>query len=161
MNLFYFFIGFLVQVSVAQCTDRASKAIPGASITYKKQISPCTSRAAPVKPPLSPLTEKGPCIAQKGGNSVIPNPFPFNRNAHVLYVDQPNQVGFSYDEIVAGVFDALGGLAGSGKVIPGGVGSNLTNIQGRFASQNPATTAKTSKMAAKSMWYFLQVFFAE
>ncbi|KAL5427622.1 hypothetical protein PMIN05_011299 [Paraphaeosphaeria minitans] len=109
MNLFYFFIGFLVQVSVAQCTDRASKAIPGASITYKK----------------------------------------------------PNQVGFSYDEIVAGVFDALGGLAGSGEVIPGGVGSNLTNIQGRFASQNPATTAKTSKMAAKSMWYFLQVFFAE
>ncbi|KAL5408598.1 hypothetical protein PMIN03_006467 [Paraphaeosphaeria minitans] len=162
MNLFYFFIGFLVQVSVAQCTDRASKAIPGASITYKKTIAcgSVVSYSGFVRMS-STVVPGGPCIAQKGGNSVIPNPFPFNRNAHVLYVDQPNQVGFSYDEIVAGVFDALGGLAGSGKVIPGGVGSNLTNIQGRFASQNPATTAKTSKMAAKSMWYFLQVFFAD
>lgn len=107
------------------------------------------------------LTENGPCIAQKDGKSAIPNPFPFNQNAHILYVDQPNQVGFSYDTIVAGVFNALGGIAGSGEVVPGGLGSNLTNIQGRFASQNPATTAKTSTMAAKSMWYFLQIFFAE
>jgi hypothetical protein len=106
------------------------------------------------------LTENGPCIAQQDG-SVIPNPYPFNQVANVLYVDQPNQVGFSYDQILDGVFDVLGGLAGSGAVLPGGVTSNLTNIPGRFPSQSPDRTAKTSTMAAKSMWYFLQVFFAE
>lgn len=107
------------------------------------------------------LTENGPCTARKDGSSVVPNPFPFNQNAHVLYVDQPNQVGFSYDKIVAGVFDALGGFAGSGEVIPGSTNSSLTSIRGKFASQDPAATAKTSTMAAKSVWYFLQVFFAE
>ncbi|OAG02257.1 alpha/beta-hydrolase [Paraphaeosphaeria sporulosa] len=60
------------------------------------------------------LTENGPCISSKDGNPVIPNPFPFNQTAHVLYVDQPNQIGLSYDRIVVGVFDALGGFAGWG-----------------------------------------------
>ncbi|KAJ4351930.1 uncharacterized protein N0V89_007274 [Didymosphaeria variabile] len=99
------------------------------------------------------LTENGPCVAQKDGNTAIPNPFSFNQNAHVLYVDQPNQVGFSYDEIVDGVFNVFGGQAGSGAIEVGATRSNMTNIKGKFPSQNPDTTARTSTMAAKSMCF--------
>jgi hypothetical protein len=36
MNLWRFLVGFLVQVSESQLTNSVSKAIPGATITYKK-----------------------------------------------------------------------------------------------------------------------------
>ncbi|KAL1596544.1 hypothetical protein SLS60_009192 [Paraconiothyrium brasiliense] len=207
MNLLHFFISFLAQVCQAQLTSKVSKAIPGATISYKKTIA-CSSTSNVVSysgyvrwdstvvpgaayntstffwlfPARNPaganlslylaggpgeassfaaLTENGPCVAQKDGNTAVPNPFSFNQNAHVLYVDQPNQVGFSYDQIVDGVFDVFGGQAGSGAVESGATKSNLTNIRGKFPSQNPDTTAKTSTMAAKNMWYFLQVFFAD
>ena len=109
------------------------------------------------------LTENGPCTAQLDGRSVVQNPHSFNENAHVLYVDQPNQVGFSYDRIVEGVFDALGGVGGGGTgVVVKGVGEEgVTRIRGRFPSQKPGATARTSSEAAKHMWYFLQVFMAE
>ena len=109
------------------------------------------------------LTENGPCYVQKDGNSVVRNPYSFNENAHMLYVDQPNHVGFSYDTIVDGVFDALGGPTGVGSgIITTGAGqTSLTKIKGRFSSQNPNATVKTSTMAAKNMWYFLQIFCAE
>lgn len=110
------------------------------------------------------LTENGPCSVSKDGKTVVPNPYSFNEYAHVLYVDQPNQVGFSYDKIVDGIFDALGGNSGSGSgeyTIGTGETTSLTKIKGKFPSQNADATAKTSTMAAKNMWYFLQVFLAE
>lgn len=94
---------------------------------------------------------------------MAPNAYSFNENAHLLYVDQPLQVGFSYDKIVDGIFDALGGVdgVGSGVVVPGEGPEGVTRISGSFPSQDPGATVGTSSAAARHMWFFLQVFFAE
>lgn len=42
------------------------------------------------------LTENGPCTVSKDGLSTINNPFSWNNNANVMWVDQPAYVGYSY-----------------------------------------------------------------
>ncbi|KAJ2078584.1 hypothetical protein H4R24_004362 [Coemansia sp. RSA 988] len=42
------------------------------------------------------LMELGPCRAGKGGNHTVYNPYAWNDGAHVLFLDQPTNVGFSY-----------------------------------------------------------------
>lgn len=78
----------------------------------------------------------------------------------MLYIDQPNHVGFSYDTIVDGYYDVLDDNIYTG---PGteGVRSNSTIMRGRFSSQNPTTTMRTTEQVAKYLWQFLQVWFTE
>ncbi|KAJ2307943.1 hypothetical protein IWW55_000713 [Coemansia sp. RSA 2706] len=42
------------------------------------------------------LTELGPCLISDDGKSTVPNPHSWNQNAHVLFIDQPTNTGFSY-----------------------------------------------------------------
>ena len=42
------------------------------------------------------LTENGPCTVTPDGLSTVNNPFSWNTNANVMWVDQPAQVGYSY-----------------------------------------------------------------
>ncbi|KAK8040193.1 serine carboxypeptidase [Apiospora rasikravindrae] len=68
----------------------------------------------------------------------------------MLYLDQPNQVGFSYDVLTNGtwVLDEEGG-------------SNLTSHYGTFGSQDPSQTANSTAQAAHAMWHFAQTWFSE
>ncbi|KAF2119126.1 putative carboxypeptidase S1 [Lophiotrema nucula] len=102
------------------------------------------------------LGENGPCYANSDGNSTTLNLWSFNNEVNMLYIDHINQVGFSYDEIVDGVYDALSGSYYN-QTVPG----NMTVLPGRFASQNPATTTNTTGQSAKALWYFTQVFLSE
>lgn len=43
------------------------------------------------------LQENGPCRINNDSNSVTLNPFSWNTNANVLYIDQPIGTGFSHD----------------------------------------------------------------
>jgi hypothetical protein len=46
MNLWHFLVGFLVQISESQLTNNVSKAIPGATVTYKKVSLPQSASVA-------------------------------------------------------------------------------------------------------------------
>ncbi|KAJ2147439.1 hypothetical protein IW136_000095 [Coemansia sp. RSA 678] len=42
------------------------------------------------------LTAVGPCLVADNSNSTMPNPYGWNQNANMLFVDQPIGTGFSY-----------------------------------------------------------------
>ncbi|KAF1352374.1 secreted carboxypeptidase-like protein [Delphinella strobiligena] len=43
------------------------------------------------------LSENGPCFVNADSNSTYLNPWSWNNEVNILYIDQPNQVGYSYD----------------------------------------------------------------
>lgn len=42
------------------------------------------------------LSENGPCSASSDGQSTVNNPYSWNSNANIMWVDQPAGVGYSY-----------------------------------------------------------------
>ena len=40
----------------------------------------------------------GPCLADKSGTSTNFNPFGWNSNANVMWIDQPGGAGYSYTD---------------------------------------------------------------
>jgi cathepsin A (carboxypeptidase C) len=47
---------------------------------------------------LAMLTENGPCHVIDKGAATVYNPYSWNNNANMLFIDQPVQVGFSYGD---------------------------------------------------------------
>lgn len=102
-------------------------------------------------------------------NSTAENPWSFNTYVNMLYVDQVNGVGFSYDELVNSTLDQLflgGDVTDTGIVsfddYNGNVPeANSTFFWGTMASQNFNHTANSSTIAARTLWHFSQAWFAE
>jgi len=116
------------------------------------------------------LGENGPCFVAEDSKSTYLNPWSWNNEVNMLYLDQPAQVGFSYDiltnctyypvpadedneqvkyEIVAADFSA-----GVPEV-------NLTHRIGTFSSQVKTQTSNSTKSAAHALWHFAQTWFFE
>jgi carboxypeptidase C (cathepsin A) len=111
------------------------------------------------------LEENGPCFIGPDSKSTYLNPWSWNNEVNMLYIDQPTQVGFSYDELVNGtaVPDKENDVF---KVIPadfsdGVPGSNLTHHVGTFSSQKLTQTPNTTAQAAHAFWHFAQTWFTE
>lgn len=109
----------------------------------------------------------GPCYVLPDSNSTVENPWSWNVNANILYLDQPVGVGFSYDKIIKSTQDQLY-VSGPGTgIVPfddykGAVpAENTTFLYGMYPSQDPQKTANTSAIAAQTSWHFMQVWFTE
>jgi len=100
----------------------------------------------------------------------IADPLLRSMNTHVnmLYVDQPNSVGFSYDVVLNSTFDTLflvpealndTGIVSFDEYPEGVPEANSTLWYGSFPSQNILHTANTTAIAARTLWHFAQGFF--
>jgi carboxypeptidase C (cathepsin A) len=111
------------------------------------------------------LQENGPCFIGADSNSTYLNPWSWNNEVNMLYLDQPAQVGFSYDVLTNVTVDLLqeGELK---KMIPadftdGVPEQNNTFYVGTAGSQSLGKTANTTVHAAHALWHFAQTWFAE
>lgn len=105
------------------------------------------------------LTENGPCMIGNDSNSTTLNPWSWNNQVNMLYIDEPNQVGFSYDYPSNGTTDeSTITLEDFSNGVPE---QNNTFYVGTFPTQNPENTANGTTNAARALWHFAQTWFQE
>ncbi|KAL2363889.1 hypothetical protein RJZ56_003175 [Blastomyces dermatitidis] len=106
--------------------------------------------------------ENGPCTVNHDSNSTTLNPWSWNRNVNMLYIDQPVQTGHSYDALVNVTAEFVTGDITikdfSNNSVPS---QNNTFWVGTYPSQNPQNTVNNTLNAARSFWHFAQVWFQE
>ena len=105
--------------------------------------------------------EAGPCeiveiAAGKLGSRA--REWGWDRSSNILFVDQPNQVGFSYDTLTNGSLDLLTSEIWAPPVVKPDGRSSTTFLNGTFSSGNTYSTANTSQIAAYAVWHMLQGF---
>ena len=107
--------------------------------------------------------ELGPCrVIEIDQNTLgtVARDWGWDRSSNMLFIDQPVQVGFSYD-VLANM--SLNLLDETLVVPPTDVPTSqppYTYLNGTFGSGNSTATANTSTIAAQSIWHFLQGFLA-
>jgi len=105
--------------------------------------------------------ETGPCQVvemAKGMLGTQPRQWGWDRSSNVLFIDQPDQVGFSYDTRTNG---SLNLFTGEFAVPPAPIPFNQPNdsfLNGTFSSGNGNSTANTTAIAARTIWHMLQGF---
>jgi carboxypeptidase C (cathepsin A) len=120
------------------------------------------------------LEELGPCFVAEDSKTTFLNPWSWNNEVNMLFIDQPTQVGFSYD--VATNCTVQPETRGNEDDEPEGPPDyeitpadfrgevpkvNLTHRVGTFASQNLTQTENSTRVAAHSLWHFAQTWFFE
>jgi carboxypeptidase C (cathepsin A) len=113
------------------------------------------------------LEENGPCFVGSDSNSTYLNPWSWNNEVNMLYMDQPVQTGFSYDVLtnvtVRSDLADDGELAitptdfTDGEIPP----TNSTYRIGTMGSQKMSQTTNTTELSAHALWHFLQTWLAE
>lgn len=85
----------------------------------------------------------------------------WDRSSNMLFIDQPNQVGFSYDTLTNGSLNLLSGLLYSqAKPVPPKQPHN-TFLNGTFSSHDHDHTTNTTAISSQAIWHVLQAFLAE
>ncbi|EKG13315.1 Peptidase S10 serine carboxypeptidase [Macrophomina phaseolina MS6] len=82
----------------------------------------------------------------------------WDRSSNMLYVDQPNFVGLSYDDVTPASHNLL---TNSFDYPPGGLPRGQPSwsyLNGSFGSGENYATANTTDIAAHAVWHFLQAF---
>jgi carboxypeptidase C (cathepsin A) len=107
------------------------------------------------------FVENGPCYVHSDSNSTYLSEYSWNNEVNMLFLDQPVQVGLSYDtlqnitnNLVTGEVEILNDTS----PIPE---QNTTFLLGIYPSQDGNQTALGSVNAAKAAWHFLQTFTQE
>ncbi|KFA55265.1 hypothetical protein S40293_04966 [Stachybotrys chartarum IBT 40293] len=112
------------------------------------------------------LQENGPCMVNSDSKSTVLNPWSWNNEVNMLYIDEPNQVGFSYDVLTNCTVEAFQEPAMFFNITPADFSEhlptvNLTSRYGTFASQNASQTTNSTAQAGHALWHFAQTWFFE
>ena len=105
--------------------------------------------------------ENGPCQVVEVAQDKLgtqPNDWGWDRSTNILYVDQPNEVGFSYDTPTNGSLNLFTSIITEPSAdVPSGQ-PNDTFLNGTFSTNNSNSTANTTEIAAHAVWHMLQGF---
>jgi carboxypeptidase C (cathepsin A) len=105
--------------------------------------------------------EVGPCQVveiAKGKLGTIAREWGWDRSSNIIFIDQPVQVGFSYDILTNASLNLIDELLSyPASQIPN-TQPSYTFLNGTFASGNSNNSASTSEVAAQAIWHFLQAF---
>ncbi|KAI1630594.1 Alpha/Beta hydrolase protein [Biscogniauxia mediterranea] len=108
------------------------------------------------------FTENGPCeVVDDGPDSftTVAREWGWDRGSNMLFIDQPNQVGFSYDVPTNGSIDLLTNQIYTPPAERPNSLPPIAYLNGTFSSLNPNNTANTTETAAIAAWHMLQGFF--
>lgn len=107
------------------------------------------------------FVENGPCFVNPDSNSTYLAEWSWNNEVNMLYLDQPVQVGLSYDtlqnystNLVTGDITPLNDT----DPVPE---QNATFLVGTYPSRDGNQTALGSENAAIALWHFAQSWFQE
>ncbi|KAG0648622.1 Serine carboxypeptidase A [Hyphodiscus hymeniophilus] len=107
------------------------------------------------------FTENGPCEVvelAEGKFGTTARDWGWDRGSNILYIDQPNQVGFSYDTPTNCSLDLLtSDLYTPEQPLPNSQPAD-TFMNGTFSSLNVESTANTTETSAMAIWHMLQGF---
>ncbi|KAL7624533.1 hypothetical protein AAE478_006098 [Parahypoxylon ruwenzoriense] len=107
------------------------------------------------------FTENGPCYVNADSNSTTLSQWAWNNEVNMLFLDQPTQVGLSYDTLQNITQDLVTGEVvrlDESDPIPE---QNTTLLVGTYPSQIRNQTARGSRNAAIALWHFAQTWFQE
>jgi carboxypeptidase C (cathepsin A) len=111
------------------------------------------------------FNEVGPCEVVRmadGTYGTRMRPFGWDRASNILFIDQPNQVGFSYDTATNASFDLFQNAIFEPSTGPSSQLPPFMYLNGTFGTANSnadvpfASTANTTEIAAAATWHFLQ-----
>jgi carboxypeptidase C (cathepsin A) len=107
------------------------------------------------------LQENGPCMVNADSNSTTLNPWSWNNEVNMLYIDQPVQTGFSYDSLLNGTYDSTSAKISPADFSDGFPEQNNTFYTGTFPSLDRFSTTNGTQNSARAIWYFAQEWFQE
>ncbi|KAK5949608.1 hypothetical protein OHC33_009415 [Knufia fluminis] len=103
--------------------------------------------------------ELGPCqVVEINGDTLgtVARDWGWDRSSNILFLDQPTQVGFSYDVLTNMSLNLLDETLSTPPSDVPVSQPPWTFLNGTFASTKGSATANTSAIAAQATWHFLQ-----
>ncbi|ATY66646.1 carboxypeptidase S1 [Cordyceps militaris] len=107
------------------------------------------------------FTGNGPCdVVEKGLNTydTVARDWGWDRGSNIIFIDQPNQVGFSYDFPSKGTMTFPNGTVSIPPYSDESTKIPWSIANGTFASMNQQSTANTTEKAAFAVWHMMQGF---
>lgn len=105
--------------------------------------------------------EVGPCQVveiAKGKLGTVAREWGWDRSSNIIFIDQPVQVGFSYDVLTNASLNLIDDVLSYPPSQVPNTQPSYTFLNGTFGSGNSNSSARTSEVAAQAVWHFLQAF---
>lgn len=105
--------------------------------------------------------EAGPCEVvemAEGKFGTQARDWGWDRSSNIIFIDQPNQVGFSFDRLVNGSLDLLSSTVAFPPLSAPANQPGYTFLNGTFSSNDANASANTTEIAAHTIWHMLQGF---